>query len=146
MEAELPTNALFPAINASLNALSFLFLSIGYILIKKKKKLAHSRAMLVALSFSAIFLTCYLYYHFNYSSGKFLAQGLIRPIYFTMLISHIILAVAVLPFIFKILWDAYKQNFESHKKYARWVFPIWMYISVTGVLVYFFLYQWFGGA
>src|SRR5688572_27911909 len=116
----LPTlQSFLPAWNASLNALAFLFLLLGLLAIKKRRQLAHEKFMKAAFATSSVFLASYLYYHFNFTSNKFLGQGLIRPIYFTMLISHIILAVVVLPFIFRILYLAQKGRVKEHSKMAR---------------------------
>ena len=101
--------------------------------------------MISALVVSAAFLTSYLIYHFNVPSKKFPDLGWIKTLYFLILFPHIILAVIMVPMILKTFWHAYKQEWESHKKIARITFPIWMYVSVTGVLVYFMLYQWFPG-
>jgi len=139
----LNTSTVFPAINASLNSLSLVFLIWGYILVRQKNYDGHKKVMIGAFAISALFLASYLYYHFNYSSGRFQGTGLIRPIYFFILISHIILAVFILPFIFRMLWLAAKERFTEHRKIARWVWPLWVYTSATGVLVYLMLYQWF---
>jgi len=133
----------FPAFNASLNALAFVLLLIGFYFVKKKDFISHQKIMSLTFIVSSVFLASYLTYHFNYPATKFLAQGWVRPLYFFILISHIILAVGVLPFILRLLWVARKGEFQKHKKLARYVFPIWVYNSATGILVYFFLYQWF---
>lgn len=99
--------------------------------------------MISAFLVSAVFLGFYLYYHSHYPPRIFAGTGFIRPVYFAMLISHIILAVGVLPFILRLLWAAHKGDFTRHKKLARVVYPVWIYTSLTGVLVYLFLYQWF---
>jgi len=137
------TSTFFPALNASLNFVSFLFLIAGYIFIKKNQKKAHQYSMSGAFLVSAVFLVSYLYYHFNYDPVRLEVQGPIRTIYFAMLISHIILAVVIVPLILRTLFLASKQNFVAHKKIARIVFPLWIYTSLTGVLIYFFLYVWF---
>ncbi|MST00731.1 MAG: DUF420 domain-containing protein [Pedosphaera sp.] len=132
-----------PAINASLNALSTLFLTAGFIFIKRGQINAHRNCMIAALGTSAIFLGCYLYYHFTVGGTKFVNPAWFRPIYFTILISHVILAVVILPLIAMTFTRALKQRYELHKKIARWTWPLWMYVSVTGVLIYFLLYQIF---
>lgn len=134
-----------PTLNATLNSISGIFLLSGYIAIKKNKKELHRNLMISALVVSAAFLTSYLIYHFNVPSKKFPDLGWIKTLYFLILFPHIILAVLMVPMILKTFWHAYKQEWESHKKIARITFPIWMYVSVTGVLVYFMLYQWFPG-
>ncbi len=133
-----------PAINASLNALSTVFLTAGFIFIKRGQINAHRNSMIAALITSAIFLGCYLYYHFTVEVvTKFVNPAWFRPIYITLLISHVILAVAILPLIAMTFTRALKQRYELHKKIARWTWPLWMYVSVTGVLIYFLLYQIF---
>lgn len=99
--------------------------------------------MLLALSASALFLVGYLTYHSIHGTTRFTEQGFVRTLYFTILISHTFLAVVIVPLVARVLWFAYKQTFEKHKRLARWTFPIWLYVSVTGVLVYFFLYHWY---
>jgi putative membrane protein len=133
-----------PAVNASLNALATVFLTLGYIFIKQEKKTAHRNCMVAAFSTSVIFLASYLYYHFNaVGMTKFTGQGWVRPVYFIILITHIILAVVIVPLILMTLSRAIKQRFELHRKIARITWPLWMYVSVTGVIVYLMLYQWF---
>lgn len=133
-----------PAINASLNALSTLFLTAGFIFIKRRRTTAHRNCMIAALTTSTIFLGCYLYYHFTVEVvTKFVNPAWFRPIYIGLLISHVLLAVAILPLIAMTLTRAVKQRYELHKKIARWTWPLWMYVSVTGVLIYFLLYQIF---
>ncbi len=133
----------FPALNASLNALSLLFLVLGFYFIKTKRRELHMRTMWAAFGVSTAFLASYLFYHFNYESQKFSGQGFVRGFYFFILISHIILAVVILPFILRLLYLATRGAYERHAKIARWIWPLWVYTSFTGVLVYFFLYQWF---
>lgn len=99
--------------------------------------------MIAALAVSTAFLTSYLIYHYHVPSKKFPDLGFIKTIYLLILIPHIILAVVMVPMILKTFWHAYKQEWEKHKKIARITFPIWMYVSVTGVIVYFMLYQWY---
>lgn len=132
-----------PAINAALNSLATLFLLAGFILILQGKKKAHMVCMLVALGVSAAFLTCYLIYHFNHPTTKFTEPGWPKTIYFIILFSHIPLAIVNLPMIIVTFYFALRGNFERHKKWARWTWPLWMYVSITGVLVYFMLYQWY---
>ncbi len=134
---------LLPHINATFNALSALFLLTGFFFIKKKQVASHKKCMLLALSTSALFLVGYLTYHAIHGTTRFTEQGFVRTLYFTILISHTFLAVLIVPLVGRVLWFAYKQTFEKHKRLARWAFPIWLYVSVTGVLVYFFLYHWY---
>ena len=115
-----------PAVNASLNTLTSVLLVWGVWAIKRGKREVHIRFMLSATCTSALFLITYLLYHHFQGDTKFMAEGFIRPIYFFILISHIILSIA-------------KKKFDSHKKLARWTFPVWLYVSVTGVLIYVFL-------
>jgi putative membrane protein len=133
-----------PAINASLNALCTVFLILGFVFIKQGKREAHQKCMVAALITSAVFLSCYLYYHFNTQVvTKFVNPDWFRPIYLTMLLTHVVLAVVIVPMILMTFSRAVKQNFELHKKIARWTWPLWMYVSVTGVLIYLLLYQIF---
>jgi len=135
-----------PTLNASLNSLAGVLLLSGYIAIKKNKRELHRNLMISALIVSSAFLTSYLIYHFHVPSKKFPDLGWIKTVYFLILFPHIILAAVMVPMILKTFWHAYKQEWEKHKKIARITFPIWMYVSVTGVIVYLMLYQWFPGA
>jgi uncharacterized membrane protein YozB (DUF420 family) len=132
-----------PAINATLNGLSGVFLLIGYTLIRQKRIAAHKRFMLSACCSSLVFLACYLTYHYFAGATRFAGQGWSRPAYFTLLISHTILAVTIVPLAIITVINGLKMRVAKHRRIARWTFPLWMYVSVTGVLVYFFLYQWF---
>lgn len=132
-----------PTLNATLNSVAAVFLLTGYIAIKQGKKETHIRLMLGALIVSAAFLTSYCIYHYHIPSKKFPDLGWIKTIYLLILIPHIILAVIMVPMILKTFWHAYKQEWEKHKKIARLTFPIWMYVSITGVIVYFMLYHWY---
>jgi putative membrane protein len=133
-----------PALNASLNALSTVFLTLGYVFIKRRKQDAHRNCMVAAFITSTIFLACYLTYHFTVKAvTRFQGQGIVRPLYFLILITHVILAVVIVPLILVTLNRALKQRWELHKKISRWTWPLWMYVSVTGVVVYMMLYQWF---
>ena len=100
--------------------------------------------MVAALCVSTVFLGCYLYYHSQVGSVKFTSQGIVRPIYLTILFSHIILAMVIVPLVAMTVIPALRQRFEWHRRLGRWTMPIWLYVSVTGVLVYLMLYQWFG--
>ncbi|CAN5515254.1 DUF420 domain-containing protein [soil metagenome] len=138
---------IFPHLNAALNGLSGLFLLTGFIFIMKRRVHAHRFCMLSAATVSALFLICYVTHHilrtyyFGFGPTKFTGEGIIRPIYFTILTSHTILAVCVAPFVILTLWRGLKGRYESHKKIARLVFPVWLYVSITGVIVYLLLYQ-----
>jgi len=134
----------FPEVNASLNAAAAVCLAIGYICIKNKRIWAHRLAMVSALAFSAIFLGFYLVYHAQTGAQTpFAGQGYWRWIYYPLLISHILLAIIILPLIFKTLRLALAGHYAKHRQWAKWTYPLWVYVSITGVLVYFFLYQWF---
>ncbi len=140
---------IFPHLNASLNALSGLFLLIGFVFILKRRVHAHRFCMLAASSISALFLLSYVTHHairtyyFGLSPTKFTGEGLIRPIYFTILMSHTILAALVAPFVIMTLRRALKGRFDAHRNLARLVFPVWLYVSATGVVVYLLLYQFY---
>lgn len=131
-----------PLVNACLNTLSSLFLITGYIFIKKKMVSLHIKAMSCATVTSALFLVSYLLYHHYHGDTQFIAQGSIRPVYFTILITHIFLSVTMLPLVLITLWNAFTSNFEKHMKWAKITLPIWLYVSVTGVLIYIFLNFW----
>ena len=130
-----------PALNAVLNALSAGFLLWGYVLIRTGRRDAHRRAMLAAVTCSAVFLACYLTYHAQVGSVRFTRQGFVRPLYFSILVTHVTLAAVVLPMAILTLSRGLARRFSQHRRIARWTFPIWMYVSVTGVLVYVLLYQ-----
>lgn len=136
--------SIFPAINASLNATSAVLIVIGRVLIAKKLVAAHRRTMIAAVSVSALFLCSYLFYHFYVVAGmvtRFQGTGWARTVYFTILLTHTVLAVAVVPMVLVTLARGLKGNFDKHRRIARWTFPVWLYVSVTGVLVYFMLYR-----
>jgi uncharacterized membrane protein YozB (DUF420 family) len=130
-----------PAVNASLNALSGVLLLLGYLLIRTKRIAAHRAVMITAFVTSSLFLICYLIYHAQVGSVPFPRQGLVRPIYFAILITHVVLAATVPPLAIVTLTRGLRGRYPQHRKIARWTFPIWMYVSVTGVLVYVLLYQ-----
>jgi uncharacterized membrane protein YozB (DUF420 family) len=130
-----------PAVNATLNALSGVFLLIGYVLIRMRRITLHRRFMIAAFVTSSLFLLCYVIYHAQVWSVRFVRQGVVRPIYFTVLITHVTLAAVVLPLAIVTLSRGLNARFDRHRAIARWTFPIWMYVSVTGVLVYVLLYQ-----
>ena len=130
-----------PAVNATLNALSAVLLTIGYLLIRRRRITLHRRFMLAAFTTSSLFLICYVVYHAQVGSVRFTRMGFVRPLYFTILITHVSLAAAVLPLAIVTLSRALKARFDRHRAIARWTLPIWLYVSVTGVLVYVLLYQ-----
>ncbi len=130
-----------PTLNASLNALSALLLLLGYACIRTGRRDAHRAFMLAAFASSTLFLGSYLVYHFQVGSVPFRGQGLLRTVYFTILISHTVLAVAVVPLVLTTLFRAARGRFEAHRRIARVTFPIWAYVSVTGVVVYWMLYR-----
>jgi putative membrane protein len=130
-----------PALNAALNALSAVFLATGFILIRAGRREAHKRAMIAALVTSTLFLTSYLVYHAQVGSVRFQGQGPVRVLYFAILISHTILAVTVVPLALVTLVHALRARFDRHRRIARVALPIWGYVSVTGVVVYWMLYR-----
>jgi uncharacterized membrane protein YozB (DUF420 family) len=129
-----------PTINASLNALCTVLLIYGYTLIRQGKREQHKRVMLSAFAVSIIFLICYLVYHYNVGSVPYQGQGAMRTLYFTILISHVILAALVPVLAILTLWRAFQERFDKHRKIAKITFPIWLYVSITGVIVYLMLY------
>jgi uncharacterized membrane protein YozB (DUF420 family) len=129
-----------PALNATLNSLSAVLLMTGYGFIRAGNQSAHRTSMLAACASSTLFLISYLVYHFHVGSVPFKGQGLIRAVYFTILISHTILATAVVPLAIITLLRGLQENFVKHRRIARWTFPIWLYVSLTGVIVYWMLY------
>jgi uncharacterized membrane protein YozB (DUF420 family) len=138
-----PQYAIFPVINATLNGTSAILLLIGHSLIKRGRMAAHRAVMLTAVATSALFLSSYLYYHYHVGSVHFRGPGWSRPVYFSILISHTILAAVIVPLIIITLIRALRERFDRHAAIARWTYPLWIYVSVTGVIVYFMLYHWF---
>jgi len=136
-----------PAVNASLNALSAVFLSAGYYFIRRQNRDAHRNCMVAAFVTSILFLVCYLTYHghrayvLHAGPTRFLEPAWFRPVYLTILLTHTILAVVIVPLVLVTLNRALKERFELHRKIARWTWPLWMYVSVTGVVIYFLLYH-----
>ena len=130
-----------PALNAGLNTAAALCLLGGYYWIRRRRVAIHKRFMVAALGFSSLFLTSYLIYHFQVGSVAFAGTGWVRPVYYAILLSHIVLAAAVLPLAAVTVYRAWNERFESHKRLARWTLPIWLYISVTGVVIYWMLYH-----
>jgi len=133
-----------PAVNATLNGLSAVFLGLGYVFIKRGQKIAHRNCMIAAFCTSVVFLACYLTYHAMVKTvTHFVDPAWFKPIYLTILLTHTILAVVIVPLILVTLWRARQQQFDAHKKIARWTWPLWLYVSVTGVVIYVLLYQIF---
>jgi len=133
--------AQLPALNAVLNGTSAVFLTIGYLFIRRGDMRRHRACMLTALATSALFLTSYLIYHAKVGSVPFQGAGAIRIVYFTILITHVVLAATILPLALVTLSRALKGRFDRHRRIARWTLPIWLYVSVTGVVIYVMLYQ-----
>ena len=132
-----------PALNAILNSVSAILLITGYFFIRQKNIKAHRTSMISAFVTSTLFLTSYLIYHFSKELGptRFLGEGIIRPVYFFILITHTAIAIVIVPMVFVTFSRALKKRFDPHRKIARWTLPIWLYVSVTGVIVYLMLYQ-----
>lgn len=137
----IPTLEQLPALNAALNGTSAILLVIAYILIKNKRIDAHRRVMLTAFATSALFLTSYLIYHAQIGSKPYPGVGLMRAVYFSILIPHVLLAALVLPLAIVTLWRGLAMDVARHRKIARITLPIWLFVSVTGVVVYFMLYS-----
>ncbi len=138
-----------PAVNALLNGVCAVFLTAGYYFIRRKNQAAHRTCMLTAFGCSILFLICYITYHgyrawvLHQGPTRFLEPAWFRPIYLTILGTHTVLAVVIVPLVLVTLSRALKQRFEVHRKIARWTWPLWMYVSITGVLIYFLLYRIF---
>ena len=130
-----------PAVNATLNGISGVLLIVGYLLMRARRIDMHRRVMLSAFVTSSVFLACYLIYHAQVGSVRFTRQGYVRPLYFTILITHVTLAAVTLPLAIVTLSRGLKARYSQHRAIARWTLPIWLYVSVTGVLVYVLLYQ-----
>ena len=130
-----------PAVNATLNAISAVLLTMGYINIRRGAREAHKRCMLAALVSSALFLTCYLVYHWQVGSKPYPGGGVLRVVYLTILFTHVVLAAGILPLILMTTARGLRGDFGRHIRVARWTFPLWMYVSVTGVVIYLMLYQ-----
>lgn len=133
--------SILPHVTASLNAVALCFLVAGLVLVRAGRRDLHRRAMLGAVVTSALFLAVYVVYHFAAPIFVFRGTGLIRPVYYVLLISHVILAALVTPMIVLTLVRALKGDFSRHRKIARWTLPIWLYVSVTGIVVYVMLYR-----
>jgi putative membrane protein len=130
-----------PTLNAILNLTSAILIGTGGYFIYKRRIEAHKKCMIAALFVSMAFLTSYLIYHYYAGSVPYTGQGWMRPVYFVILITHIILAIAIVPMVLRTVFLGLRSRFDSHVAIARWTFPIWMYVSVTGVIVYVMLYR-----
>jgi uncharacterized membrane protein YozB (DUF420 family) len=130
-----------PAVNATLNAIATVFLAVGWTFIRRGDMRRHRACMLAAFATSTLFLISYLVYHANVGSVPFQGQGSIRTVYFVILITHIVLAAVILPLVLVTLSRALSRRFDRHRAIARWTLPIWLYVSVTGVLIYLMLYR-----
>jgi uncharacterized membrane protein YozB (DUF420 family) len=135
--------ACFPGLIASLNGASAVLLFIGRSLIRRGKVARHRACMIAAVVSSALFLACYVYFHAHVGDIRFLGQGAWHVIYLLVLIPHVTLAIVIVPLVIITLSLGLRQRYDQHRALARWTWPLWMYVSVTGVLVYFMLYQWF---
>jgi putative membrane protein len=131
----------FPAIDAALNATSALLLTIGYVFIRRGNVRSHKACMLSAFGTSTLFLVCYIWYHAHHGVTRFPGRGGVRALYFTLLTSHTLLAVVIVPLVVVTLYRAWREMFDRHKRIARWTLPLWVYVSVTGVVVYWMLYR-----
>lgn len=130
-----------PTLNALLNLTATVLLTFGYINIRRGRTQTHKKFMLAALGVSAAFLVSYLIYHYTVGSVPYPYHDWTRPVYFAILIPHVILAAVMTPFVIAIVWFAFRERFDRHKKLARWVWPVWMFVSVTGVIIYLMLYR-----
>jgi len=130
-----------PALNAALNATCAALLCLAFYFIRRRNIPAHKATMVLAVIVSALFLTSYLFYHFHAGSTRFTGVGTIRAVYFTVLISHTILAMVIVPLVIVTLFRAWRTDFARHARVARWTWPLWMYVSVTGVVIYWMLYR-----
>jgi putative membrane protein len=135
-----------PLLNASLNSITTCLLLAGWWFIRRDRKPQHIACMAAALVTSTLFLVSYLYYHAHAGSIRFTATGPVRPVYFAILISHTILAAAVVPLVIATVIPAFRARYDRHRRLARWTLPIWLYVSTTGVLVYLMLYRWWPSA
>ncbi|MBZ5681732.1 MAG: DUF420 domain-containing protein [Acidobacteriia bacterium] len=135
--------AFFPALNATLNGTSAVLLVTGRVLIARGRMAAHRACMIAAVSASALFLGCYVYFHAHVGNIIFLRHGVWRAVYLAILIPHFVLAMVIVPMVAITLSRGLRARYDRHRAIARWTFPLWLYVSVTGVIVYFMLYQWF---
>jgi uncharacterized membrane protein YozB (DUF420 family) len=132
-----------PALNACLNSTSAIFLAIGYVLIRQNRQRAHRNCMIVALISSTLFLISYITYHYHAGRTVFKDPAWFRPVYLVLLLTHTVLAVVIVPMVIVTVSRALKHRYDLHKRIARWTWPLWMYVSVTGVIIYFLLYRIF---
>ena len=130
-----------PAVNATLNGIAAVLLTTGYMFIRRRMIAQHRACMIAAFVVSALFLVSYLVYHANVGSRPFPGQGPVRVVYFAILITHVVLAAAILPMAVVTLSRALAERFDRHRAIARWTLPLWLYVSVTGIVVYLMLYQ-----
>jgi uncharacterized membrane protein YozB (DUF420 family) len=133
--------SVLPHLNATLNASSFILLCLGFYFIRHDRVHAHRRCQLSALTASILFLVSYIVYHLHHGTTRFAGQGIARPVYFAILTTHTIMAVVIVPFVIVTLRRALRGDFLRHRALARWTLPMWMYVSITGVIVYLMLYQ-----
>ena len=133
--------SIFPAIDATLNGASAVLVTVGVALIRRGRQRAHRACMIAAVVASSLFLCSYLYYHAHVGTTRFLAHGWIRPVYFAVLLTHTILAAVIVPLVIVTLSRALRRRFDRHRAIARWTYPAWLYVSVTGVVIYLLLYH-----
>jgi uncharacterized membrane protein YozB (DUF420 family) len=133
--------SVLPTLNAILNATSALFLTLGYLFIRRGRVTAHLCCMLTAFLASLVFLGSYVAYHYQAGSRPFAGEGWVRTVYFAILISHIVLAAVIVPLALTTIYRAWQGRFDRHRRIARWTLPLWLYVSVTGVMVYWMLYH-----
>ena len=143
MTSDTAQYAIFPVINATLNGTSAVLLLVGHNFIKRGRMAAHRAVMISAVVTSSLFLISDLYYHYHVGSVRFPGQGWWRPVYFSILISHTLLAISIVPLVIITLIRAWRERFDRHAAIARWTYPLWLYVSVTGVVIYFMLYHLF---
>ncbi|MFP5265016.1 MAG: DUF420 domain-containing protein [Blastocatellia bacterium] len=134
---------LLPTLNAVLNAASGVLIVAGFLLIRRRRVNAHRACMMAAVCTSVLFLVSYLYYHYHHGATRFPGTGWVRPLYFIILVTHTILAAVIVPFVIVTLVRAFRGQFARHLRVARWTFPMWLYVSITGVVVYLMLYHFF---
>ncbi|HYY95625.1 MAG TPA: DUF420 domain-containing protein [Pyrinomonadaceae bacterium] len=134
-------DSILPHLNAALNATSFVLLVAGFYFISRRRVYAHRACMLAALAVSCLFLVSYVVYHARYGSVRFQGQGFVRPLYFSILISHVTLAAGTVPLVVVTLRRALRGDYLRHRRIARWTYPLWLYVSITGVVVYLMLYR-----
>jgi uncharacterized membrane protein YozB (DUF420 family) len=130
-----------PHLNAALNATSFVFLALGFYFVRRGNIKGHVACMVSALSVSVLFLVSYVIYHYNYGSVRFTGRGFVRTLYLTILLTHVVLAIVIVPLVVLTVRRALRRDFARHRKIARWTYPLWVYVSLTGVVVYLMLYR-----